>query len=41
MESNDWLEVSKCKYLFFNGQNWTYQQAHEFADTAWKYLGLP
>lgn len=40
VESNDWLEVSKCKYLFFSGQNWTYQQAHEFADTAWDYLGL-
>lgn len=38
--SDDWLEANGIKYLFFTGQNWTYQDAHEFASKAWDYIGF-
>lgn len=37
--SEDWLEASAQKYLFFDTQNWTYQDAHAFAAAAWDYVG--
>lgn len=40
VESNDWLEVSRCKYLFFDGQNWTRETANDFTLKAWGYLGF-
>lgn len=40
MTSDDWLEASARKYLFFEGQNWTPEQAHEFAAAAWRYIGF-
>jgi hypothetical protein len=38
--SDEWLEANAIKYLFFTGQNWTYQDAHEFASKAWEYIGF-
>jgi len=37
----DWTEVDGLKFLFHGSQPWTLQQAHEFADSAWLFLGLP
>ena len=41
VQSDDWLEANAVKYLFHPVQNWTYEQAHEFASRAWDYVGLP
>ncbi|MCA1706334.1 MAG: nucleotidyltransferase [Actinobacteria bacterium] len=38
--SNDWLEVSRCKFLFASGQSWTRETANDFTLKAWGYLGL-
>lgn len=38
--SEDWLEANALKFLFFDGQNWTYDQAHTFASAAWSYIGF-
>lgn len=38
--SDDWLEANAIKFLFWSGQNWTYQDAHEFASKAWDYIGF-
>jgi hypothetical protein len=40
VESDDWLEVSRCKYLFFNGQAWTFDTVNSFALAAWRYVGF-
>jgi hypothetical protein len=40
VESEDWLEVNKMKFLFFNGQNWTHKQANAFTHKAWNYCGF-
>jgi len=39
--SEEWLEANGIKYLFHPDQNWTHQQAREFAARAWDYVGLP
>ena len=39
--SNDWLEANAQKFLFYDGQNWSYQEAHAFAAAAWQYIGYP
>lgn len=36
----DWCEVNECKYLFWTGQAWTWQQAHAFVSAAWDYIGF-
>ena len=38
--SDDWLEANAIKFLFWSGQNWSYQDAHEFASKAWDYIGF-
>jgi predicted nucleotidyltransferase len=38
-ESERWLEVSECKYLFHSAQAWTRQDGRDFAKAAWNYLG--
>lgn len=38
--SSDWNEVNDIKFLFHSSQNWTWQQAHQFADAAWDRIGL-
>jgi hypothetical protein len=38
--STDWMEANNIKYLFHSSQNWTHQQAHEFASEAWGYIGF-
>jgi hypothetical protein len=40
VQSDEWLEANGIKYLFHPTQNWTYQQAHEFAAKAWDYAGF-
>ena len=37
--SERWLEVNECKYLFFNAQKWTRAEGRDFAKAAWNYLG--
>lgn len=37
---SEWGEVSELKYLFRLGQRWTWQQAHDFTNAAWDYIGL-
>lgn len=38
--SMDWLEVNRCKYLFFSGQSWSHGTANSFALQAWRYVGF-
>ena len=40
VQSDDWLEVNCCKFLFFNGQAWSRETANDFALQAWRYVGL-
>ena len=35
-----WMEVNGIKYLFRSSQNWSYSNAHDFADKAWDYVGF-
>lgn len=35
----EWGEVNELKYLFNRWQPWTRQQAHNFLDAAWDYVG--
>jgi hypothetical protein len=36
----DWVEVNDVKYLFHSSQPWKFEQAHQLALAAWKYMGL-
>lgn len=36
---SNWVEVSRLKWLFRPTQPWTRQQAHEFMQAAWNYIG--
>lgn len=36
----EWGEVSELKYLFRGSQPWSRQQAHDFIDAAWNYIGF-
>ena len=38
-QCSEWGEVSELKYLFRTSQPWTRQQANDFADSAWNYIG--
>jgi hypothetical protein len=38
--STDWMEANNIKYLFHSSQNWSWQQAHQFASRAWDRIGL-
>lgn len=38
--SNRWLEVNECFYLFHSDQKWTRVDGREFAKAAWNYLGF-
>lgn len=38
-ESERWLEVNECKYLFHAAQAWTRKDGRDFAKAAWNYLG--
>lgn len=38
-QCSEWGEVSELKYLFRSMQPWTRQQAHDFLDAAWDYIG--
>jgi hypothetical protein len=38
-ESQRWLEVNECKYLFHSNQKWTRADGCDFAKAAWNYLG--
>ncbi len=39
IESERWLEVSECKYLFHSAQDWSRQDGRDFVKSAWNYLG--
>jgi len=39
-DCKDWVEVNAIKYLFHSSQKWTRQQAHNFIDATWNYIGL-
>ena len=39
MESERWLEVNECKYLFTSAQDWSRNDGRDFAKAAWNYLG--
>jgi hypothetical protein len=38
-ESERWLEVNDCKFLFHTDQKWTRQDGRDFSNAAWNYLG--
>lgn len=38
--TNRWLEVNRCLYLFHPNQEWSRKDGREFAQTAWNYLDL-
>lgn len=40
VRSAAWMEANNVKYLFDPSQSWTHEQAHEFADRAWDYIGF-
>jgi hypothetical protein len=37
-QCTEWGEVSDLKYLFWNGQPWTWVEAHDFISDCWTYL---
>jgi hypothetical protein len=39
VDSERWLEVSECKYLFHGAQDWNRQDGRDFVKAAWNYLG--
>jgi hypothetical protein len=39
-DCSSWTEVNGVKYLFHSSQPWSKEEAHEFADKAWIYLGF-
>ena len=38
-DSDRWLEVNKCKYLFTSNQAWSRADGRDFAKAAWNHLG--
>ena len=40
VESERWLEVNECKYLFHSAQAWTRADGRDFMKAAWNYLGF-
>lgn len=38
-ESDRWLEVNECKYLFHANQAWSRADGRDYAKAAWNYLG--
>jgi hypothetical protein len=38
-ESERWLEVNDCKFLFHQSQEWTRSDGRSFVKAAWNYLG--
>jgi len=39
-QCSEWGEVNELKYLFRTSQKWSRQQAHDFIDAAWDYIGF-
>jgi hypothetical protein len=39
-DCKEWGEINELIYLFHAGQPWTFQQAHNFINAAWEYIGL-
>ena len=39
-ECSDWGEVNELKYLFRPTQGWTREQANQFLNAAWNYIGF-
>jgi len=38
-DCREWGETNELIYLFWNGQDWNFNQAHAFVSAAWDYLG--
>jgi predicted nucleotidyltransferase len=38
-DSERWVEVNNCKYLFYSEQKWSRADGRDFAKAAWSYLG--
>ncbi len=38
-DCSEWGEVNELKYLFRTSQPWTRQQANDFLQAAWDYIG--
>lgn len=38
-DCSKWVEVNELKYLFRNSQPWTRQQANDFLQASWNYIG--
>ncbi len=38
-DCSEWVEINELKYLFHFTQPWTRQEANEFLQTAWNYIG--
>ena len=39
-ETERWVEVNECFYLFHSEQKWTREDGREFAKAAWNYFGF-
>jgi hypothetical protein len=39
-DCKEWGETNELKCLFWNGQDWNFDQAHAFVSAAWDYLGF-
>jgi hypothetical protein len=39
-QCKEWGEVNELKYLFNSAQQWTRQQANDFLNAAWSYIGF-
>jgi hypothetical protein len=39
-DCSEWGEVNELKYLFRSSQPWSRQQALDFFDAAWNYIGF-
>jgi hypothetical protein len=39
-QCKEWREVNELKYLFNSAQQWTRQQANDFLNAAWNYIGF-
>jgi hypothetical protein len=39
-ESERWLEVNECKFLFHSAQDWDREDGRDFVKAAWNYLGF-
>lgn len=39
-DTNRWVEVNECFFLFHSNQKWTREDGREFSKAAWNYFGF-